>query len=289
MSPKEAGIDQLYQKRQSRYLAKSAAQDALAAARTALREANEVKRVSHEAKANARDELSAVWVAYTETRTHNSARLEQIAEYKDETESYISSCRQELSLARYRNDNEACWRIQGELNEYYALLKTYAQLREEAIDEIADASALYREKREYFHKMKELAEQADESAEGQQHLYEKSEKDLAKAEAALLSASEELDSLKHQLRHESNERHRFQCELAVRAGIPDLFRNELHLSEGVDGSFHIYYGGIGQPGGEGHGHAVFNTQGAVMYHRPPHSAHGSHNYTKRGYLPRNKR
>lgn len=289
VSPKQVTIDQLSQKKQARYTARSAAQDALRAARTALREANEVKQVSYAAKTAARDELSAVWESYVAIKSLNNARIEEIAAYRNETEGYIAECQEILAHARYRNDHATCQSVQEELDEYRSLLRTYTELRKQAIDEISDASALYREKREYLDKMKELMLQAEESADECARVYEVAEEHLADAESAYTNASSELDELKAQLLDASNERRRLQGQLAVRAGIPTTYRNALHVSEGVDGSTHIYYGGVDRPGGEGHGHAVFNTQGVVMYHRPPHSTHGSHNYTKRGFLPKGRR
>ena len=66
--------------------------------------------------------------------------------------------------------------------------------------------------------------------------------------------------------------------LAERAGVPSMYLDDLWVS--WDGNtVNIYFGGIGAPNGEGHGHYAMHISGKVTYRRDPFTPHGSHNFT----------
>lgn len=289
MSPDALMIDQLSRKRQSRYEATNEAHSKLRAARTALRDANEVKQASYDVRSAANRDLDEAWTSYMEIKEFGTERLDEIESYKSETEEYINQCRETRNYALHRGDDELYAQAHADTQEYQSLLRTYAELRRETMAEIAAASALFREKKAYFEEMKDIARRSEEDAALRYSEYIAAEDALINAQEAYDDAAGELAATIDQVREVSTERRQFRNDLAIRAEVPVAYRDALHVTEGVDGSTHLYYGGIGRPGGEGHAHVVFNTQGVITYHRRPHSAHGSHNYTAEGFLPKGRR
>ncbi len=51
------------------------------------------------------------------------------------------------------------------------------------------------------------------------------------------------------------------------------------VSTDKDGNVNIYFGGIGEPAGDGHGHYAMDATGYVTYRRDPFDSHGAHNFT----------
>jgi hypothetical protein len=58
-------------------------------------------------------------------------------------------------------------------------------------------------------------------------------------------------------------------EVARRAGVPSQYLDNVWIGTRPDGTVNIYFGGVGQPDGIGHGHYVMNRDGEVTYKREP--------------------
>lgn len=66
------------------------------------------------------------------------------------------------------------------------------------------------------------------------------------------------------------------------AGVPRQFVNAVRISKNADETMHLYFGGIGAPGGKGHAHYVIDPQGVLLYKRDPSAARGLQNFTWEG-------
>jgi hypothetical protein len=63
--------------------------------------------------------------------------------------------------------------------------------------------------------------------------------------------------------------------------VPLQYRDNVWVSRDTDGNYNIYFGGVGKPDGDGHGHYVMTTFGEVTYRRERDSEHGAQNFTDR--------
>lgn len=67
-------------------------------------------------------------------------------------------------------------------------------------------------------------------------------------------------------------------ELATQAGVPEEYRNNVHVTREL-GVTNIYFGGSdGKPQGENHGHYAMYDSGEIKYLRPPGRPHGKQNF-----------
>jgi hypothetical protein len=82
------------------------------------------------------------------------------------------------------------------------------------------------------------------------------------------------------LRAESKQRKSDKRSLAERAGVPYQYLDDVWVSTEPDGTVNIYFGGMGEPAGPGHGHYAMGSSGNVTYQRDPFDPHGSQNYTE---------
>lgn len=81
------------------------------------------------------------------------------------------------------------------------------------------------------------------------------------------------------VREAAKKRREEKRAIAERAGVPAQYCDNVWISKKPDGTVHIYFGGIGEPNGEGHGHYVVNVSGEVSYRRDPFDPHGPQNFT----------
>lgn len=62
--------------------------------------------------------------------------------------------------------------------------------------------------------------------------------------------------------------------------MPYAYRDNVYTSKDSNGNINIYFGGVGEPNGPGHGHYVLDSHGKVTYKRDPFDPHGSQNFTE---------
>ena len=67
--------------------------------------------------------------------------------------------------------------------------------------------------------------------------------------------------------------------IAKRAGVPSRYLDNVWVSTDASGTSNIYFGGVGEPAGPGHGHYAMDSNGKVTYKREPFDPHGSQNFT----------
>lgn len=68
--------------------------------------------------------------------------------------------------------------------------------------------------------------------------------------------------------------------IAEKAGVPAQYLDKVYVSKDANGNTNIYFGGIGEPNGPGHGHYVVDRSGKVTYKRDPYEEHGGKNFTE---------
>jgi hypothetical protein len=57
---------------------------------------------------------------------------------------------------------------------------------------------------------------------------------------------------------EGQKRREDKKSIAVKAGVPQQYHDNLWVSTDSNGNTNIYFGGIGKPNGPGHGHYVMD-------------------------------
>ncbi len=82
-----------------------------------------------------------------------------------------------------------------------------------------------------------------------------------------------------ELRAEQERRKDDKRSLAQQAGVPSQYWDDVWVSIDEDGNVNIYFGGLGEPVGDGHGHYAMDASGHVTYRRDPGLAHGAQNFT----------
>lgn len=100
----------------------------------------------------------------------------------------------------------------------------------------------------------------------------------AEAEAKVQAAQLASHTWRQQLEAAALQRREEDRLIALQAGVPARYLDNIQVVHKDDGTTHIYFGGIGNPGGPYHGHYVLNADGVLEYARLPYAAGGGHNY-----------
>ena len=66
-------------------------------------------------------------------------------------------------------------------------------------------------------------------------------------------------------------------DLAIRAGDPSYYGDEVIAKNEPGGKTSVYFGGVGSPDGPGHAHYVIDEFGNLTWRREPHESRGRHN------------
>jgi hypothetical protein len=104
--------------------------------------------------------------------------------------------------------------------------------------------------------------------------------ELQPAQARWKAARDVYRDKKHefQLAKERFDDHKAEIEgarrdAALRAEVPAHYGHDVKVVNEPDGSTSIYFGGIGEPDGEGHGHYVLDQFGNITHRREPFQPH----------------
>ncbi len=110
--------------------------------------------------------------------------------------------------------------------------------------------------------------------------HERSQADFTRAKAEFDQAARAFKVQLEVIRAESKRKKDDKRAIAERASVPHQYRDNVWVTTQPDGTVNIYFGGIGEPVGPGHGHYVMDKYGNVTYRRDPFDPHGAQNFEK---------
>jgi len=131
-----------------------------------------------------------------------------------------------------------------------------------------------------FQAAKERFNAAKNAYESTKTAHERTQAEFKAAKATFDSASKafktRLDTVKAQNAKKASDKR----SIAQRAGVPYQYLDRVWVSTDTNGNTNIYFGGVGEPAGPGHGHYVIDSSGNVTYKREPYDEHGAKNFTE---------
>ena len=119
--------------------------------------------------------------------------------------------------------------------------------------------------------------------------HERASAEFKRAKAEFDSCAKAFKSRLERVKAESKKYRENKKAIAVKAGVPYRYHDNVWVSTDSNGNTNIYFGGIGKPNGPGHGHYVMDRSGKVTYKRDPHDEHGAQNFEKSDLYMRSAR
>ncbi len=271
------------------------------------RSAEEDTSRARETKQDAYDDQQAAWEELNRLRDRNGPRIGALREEHDDMFERIQSLSSDIDSAFASGDREHAFEMIEEVKQLRSDIHDLPPQWRELSDEIREAKEAHARASEYFKPLQAEFVQLRSISDAAIAEHKAVSADFQAAKAAKREAQAEFDAAKaeHERRtdefraakaeHErakdafnrrlselraEQERHKAdKRSLAQQAGVPSQYLDDVWVSIDADGNVNIYFGGVGEPVGDGHGHYAMDPSGQVTYRRGVGEAHGAQNFT----------
>ena len=273
---RDTELDRLKAAQQVAYERKQCAYEAQQSAWEDRRSAGDRQNRAYEAQQAAYDCQNAAWNRLQAVKSANNGRIESLNAQQERAYQNMKSAFESASAAHDRRDGASARSYADQGHAYKAESQRCVAERRQLVAEIRDASAELRN-------CKPATERAKSEFQAARTTYQSAKQRHERLAAEFKSAKADFERAKtafeQRLAHVRAQRAHDNRDIAVRAGVPYQYLDDVRVRYDADGVANIYFGGVGAPDGPGHGHYAIDRSGKVTYKRDPFDPHGSHNFT----------
>ena len=274
---RDAELDRLKSARESARQRQQAAWEAQQAAWERRSLARAVMNRAWETKQAAYADQQAAWEAYMSIKLTNGPRIEILNTEQDQAYQEMKSAFESASLAYDMRDGASARMHANQGHACKIRSQTLAAERRQLVSEIRAARERFESAKPAFQAAKGELARAQQTFHSARAEHELAEAELKRAKADFESCTKAFRSRLDELKSASRKKHK---ELAAKAGVPLQYQDDAWISIEPNGNVNIYFGGVNEPDGLGHGHYVMDPNGAVTYRRDPFKPHGAQNFTE---------
>jgi hypothetical protein len=278
----KAAQDRAFQRKQEAYQAQQRAWEKCSSARDAMNR-------SHEAKQRAYVDQDRSWQQYQSVRNANGPRIDSLNTQQERAFQNMKSAFENASSAHDRRDGAGAASYAAEGRRYKEEAQGYVAERRRLVEEIRSARAQHDANKPAFLRAKDNFSSYKHTFDAVKTEHDRAANEFVRAKAEFDSCAKAFKSRLDKVKTESNKRREDKKSIAARAGVPYQYYDNLWVSTDSDGNTNIYFGGIGEPNGPGHGHYVVDRRGTVTYKRDPFDPHGAQNFEKTDLYMRSAR
>lgn len=260
------------QRQQAAWQAQQAAWEHRSSARAVMNRAYEVKQAAYA-------DQQAAWEAYVSIKQTNGPRIDSLNAQQERAYQNMKSAFESAALAHDMHDGASARMYADQGHAYKAESQTCVAERRQLVAEIRAARERFDAVKPAFQAAKSefaCARQAFQPAKAE---HERAQAEFKRAKAEFDSCAKAFKARLDELKSASRKRREDKKSLAVKAGVPLQYQDNVWISTDSDGNTNIYFGGVGKPDGPGHGHYVMDPGGNVTYRRDPFDPHGAQNFT----------
>ena len=267
---RDAELDRLRSAREAARQRQQAAWERRSSARAVMNRAWEAQQAAY---AN----QQAAWEAYMSIKLTNGPRIEILNTEQDQAYQEMKSAFESASLAHDMRDCAGARMYANEGHACKARSQTFAAERRQLVSEIRAARERFEGVKPAFWSARGEFARAQQTFHSARAEHELAEAEFKRAKADFESYTKAFRSRLDELKSASRKKRK---ELAAKAGVPLQYRDDVWISTEPNGNVNIYFGGIDEPDGLGHGHYVMGPNGTVTYMRDPFKPHGAQNFTE---------
>lgn len=264
----KAAQDQAFQRKQDAYQVQQRAWKKRSSARAAMNQAYETKQRAY-------DEQDRAWQRYQGVRGANSPRIDALNAQQERAFQNMKDAFSNASSAYDRRDGASAASYAADGRGYKAEAQGCVAERRRLVEEIRSARAPHDSAKVAFQQAKGEFDRCKRTFDAAKAEHERAQAAFKQARAAFDQAAAAFKSRLQKVRAERSSDRR---TLALRAGVPAQYLNDVWVSTKPDGAVNIYFGGVGKPDGPGHGHYAMDSNGKVTYKRDPFDPHGAQNF-----------
>lgn len=260
-----------FKHRNEAYDAMQRAWDRRSSTRDAMNKAFDVQQSAY-------DELNRAWQRLQSIRDANGPRIESLnaqqeAAYHNMTRSF------DAASSAFESRNGAAAKSYAEDgHRYKAEAKQCVEERRRLVEEIRSAKAQHDAYKPAFERAKADFISAQQMYQRAKTEHERAQVEFKKRKAEADEARQAFHKRLEWLKAQNKQRRDEKRSIAEKAGVPYQYLDNVKVSKDSDGNTNIYFGGVGEPAGPGHGHYVMDRYGTVTYSRDPFDPHGAHNF-----------
>lgn len=274
---RDAELDRLKVVRESARQRQQAAWEAQQAAWERRSSARAVMNRAWEAKQAAYADQQAAWEAYMSIKLTNGPRIESLSAQQEQAYQEMKSAFESASLAYDMRDGASARMHANQGHACKIRSQTLAAERRQLVSEIRAARERFDAVKPAFWSAKGEFARAQQTFHSARAEHELAEAEFKRAKADFESCTKAFRFRLDELKSASRKKRK---ELAVKAGVPLQYQDDVWISIEPNGNVNIYFGGVDKPDGSGHGHYVMSQNGTVLYRRDPFAPHGAQNFTE---------
>ena len=276
---RDSELDRLKSVQDEKYHAKQRAYEVQDSAWKERSAAKDRMNAAYDEKQSAYEAQNSAWERYQSVRSSLGSRIDSLKSQQEQAYQNMKQAFDNASSAHSSRDGAASRRYADEGHSYKAEAQRCTNERRGLVDQIRSAKAEFERYKAPFQDAKSRFADAKREFEAAKAKHERARDEFRQAKKEFDIAKDAFKSRLEKVKADSAKRRADNRAIAVQAGVPSQYVDNVWVKQDKDGNYNIYFGGIGQPDGEGHGHYVLSTSGKVTYARDPHEEHGSHNYT----------
>jgi hypothetical protein len=269
----KAAQDLAFSRKQTAFQTQDAAWKRRKAAGDKMHGAFEEKDRAYHAQQSAWDDLQRL-------RDSKGPRIGQLNDLQERAFQNMKSSYDSASSAFDRRDGAGAKSYAEQGRSYKAESQGYVEERRRLVAELRSAGDNQKSYAPAFQAAKGRFDSAKREFDAAKAAHERTQTEFKAAKEAFDKASSafkaQLDSVKAQNAKKKNDKR----SIAEKAGVPYQYLDKVYVSKDANGNTNIYFGGMGEPNGPGHGHYVVDRSGKVTYKREPYEEHGGKNFTE---------
>lgn len=277
---KDAELDRLktaqdlaFQRKQDAYQAQQRAWEKRSSARDTMNRA-------HEAKQRAYQEQDRTWQYYQNVRNSNGPRIDSLNAQQESAFQNMKRSYDAASSAYDRRDGASASSYAAEGRRYKEEAQRHVADRRRLVEEIRSARTAHEASKPAFQRAKDDFNAAKRTFDSAKTEHERAQTEFKRAKADFDQAAKAFKSRLEKVKTEGQKHREDKKSIAAKAGVPYRYHDNVWISTDSSGNTNIYFGGVGQPNGPGHGHYVMDRSGNVTYKRDPFDPHGAQNFTE---------
>ena len=267
----KAAQDTAFQRKQDAYEVQQRAWEKRSSARDVMNRA-------HEEKQRAYSDQDSSWQDFQRVKSSLGYQIDSLNAQQEAAYENMKRAFDNASAAYQRRDGTA-GNYSAEGHRHKADAQSYTAERRRLVDRIRSARASHEVTKPAFNRAKDSFNSAKRTFEQAKAEHERAQATFKQAKAEFDRASKAFRNRLDTVKADGKKRHEKKRSLAEKAGVPFQYRDKVWTSKGANGNINLYFGGVGDPNGPGHGHYVLDRTGSVTYKRDPFDPHGTQNFT----------
>lgn len=275
---RDAELERLGSAQETAFRRKQDAYEAMQHAWNRRSDARDVLNSAYEAKQNAYENLDREWQRLQSIRDSNGPRIESLKAQQENAYQSMKRSFDAASSAFESRNGAAAKSLSEEGHRYKAEAKQCVEERRRLVDEIRSVKPQHDATKATFQQAKETFRSAEQAHKSAKTKHEHTQADFQKRKAEADEAKRAFHKRLEHLKTQNTQRRESNRSIAERAGVPFQYLDKIRVTKDADGDTNIYFGGVGEPAGPGHGHYVLDRYGEVTYSRDPFDPHGAQNF-----------